>query len=66
MVAAPGIAKPDDFYPFFRKENSILTTVARNLGMLGSKELWRGLGATGGKKKEEENDTHARRLPQMR
>ena len=25
-----------------------------------------GLGATGGKKKEEENDTHARRLPQMR
>jgi len=66
MVAPRGITKPDHLYPVFRKENSVLAPIACNLGTLGSKELWCGLGTTGGKKKQDEHDTHARRLPQRR
>lgn len=66
MLATRGITKPDHLHSIFRKENSVLMPIARNLCPLGSKELWRGLGTTGGKKKQNEHDTHARRLPQRR
>ena len=66
MLAASGIAMPDHFHSILCKENRVLVPIAHNICALGAKELWRGLSTTGGKKKQDQQDTHWQRLPPRR
>lgn len=66
MFTALSIAMPDYFNTLFCKENSVFAAVSCNVRPFGMKKLWRGLGTTGNKQKQDEQNTHGQSLPQRR
>lgn len=52
MIAAFGIAEPDDFHALFGIENSVLAAIAGDIRAFGVEEFGGGGGSAGGEEQE--------------